>query len=151
MEILVRRDYFNEKVTIGTLVIVEHDLLLQTLEDTDRGLQQGDSALEIKGKKVFSETCIPYGRYEVAVTFSNHFKKNMPLIMNVPGFEGVRIHSGNKPEDTEGCLLVGYKRDSISRMILESRAAYAELFMLIQEKIKTEKIFITFAKQNSLT
>jgi Family of unknown function (DUF5675) len=61
----------------------------------------------VRDEKIKGGAAIPAGAYEIAVTLSNKFQKLLPLLMNVPNFEGVRIHSGNKPEDTEGCILVG--------------------------------------------
>lgn len=59
-----------------------------TLEDTDRHLENG-------GKKIYGQTAIPRGIYDMDITYSNRFKKEMPIILNVPFFEGIRIHSGN--------------------------------------------------------
>jgi hypothetical protein len=61
----------------------------------------------VKSWKVPGRTAIPFGRYQVIVDFSEHFKKEMAHILRVPGFDGVRMHSGLKPQDTEGCVLVG--------------------------------------------
>ena len=71
-----------------------------TCEDKDRKLEAG-------GVKVAKQTAIPRGRYRVVVTFSNRFQKMLPLLEDVPGFTGVRIHGGNTHEDTEGCILLG--------------------------------------------
>ena len=49
---------------------------------------------------------IPVGTYPVLVTFSPRFQRNLPLIGNVPGRSGIRIHRGIKPEHSKGCILV---------------------------------------------
>lgn len=146
MEIKVIRQHFSDVCTIGSLTIDGDDLLLYTLEDVDRKLSQTDDLLSITKIKVFGKTAIPYGRYEVLMTYSDRFKQTMPLLVGVPGFTGVRIHSGNVAEDTEGCLLVGYSKDVLNNRIINSRAAIAELYMLISERIKTEKVFINIGK-----
>jgi heme-degrading monooxygenase HmoA len=84
-----------------------------------------------EGPKVHGETAIPEGTYAVLLTFSNRFQKVMPQIMDVPGFEGIRIHAGNTVEQTEGCLLVGNKRAGAT--IIDSRAAYKALFNKLQD------------------
>ncbi len=61
--------------------------------------------------KVYGMTGIPKGKYEVMVTMSNRFKKRLPLLLDVPGFEGIRIHAGNSSKDTEGCIIVGAVND----------------------------------------
>ena len=70
----------------------------------------------------------------------------MPLLLNVKGFDGVRIHAGNTSADTLGCVLVGYGKDILNNKVVQSRAAIAELYMLITEAIKKEKVFITISK-----
>jgi hypothetical protein len=64
------------------------------------------------GEKVPGQTAIPTGRYKLSISMSNRFKREMVLVHDVPGFEGIRIHGGNRPEDTEGCLLVARNRNS---------------------------------------
>lgn len=118
-------------------------LFCNTLEDIDRGLTSDMPLDVIKHLKVFAQTAIPIGRYEVAMSFSNNFKKLMPILLNVKGFDGVRIHSGNKPQDTEGCLLVG-KGDSTDGVLEESRVVIEPLYEKITTALKTEKVFISY-------
>lgn len=89
------------------------------LEDTDRGLYQGMSAADVAKKKVYGQTAIPRGTYNCIYTYSSKFRKMLPLIENVTGFTGIRIHSGNTAGDTEGCILIG--RNTKVGMVTESR------------------------------
>ena len=146
MEIKLVREHFNSECAIGSLFIDGSHLY--TLEDVDRKLSQDDDLSHVKDIKVFGKTAIPYGRYEVVMTFSNRFKKMMPLLLNVKGFDGVRIHSGNTDEDTEGCILVGYKKDVLNNQILQSRPAIGEVYMILSEAVKREKVYIEITKAN---
>ena len=104
-----------------------------TIEDTDRGLKDEMSLEEILSKKVKGETAIPSGIYQVTITYSPKYKKNMPLINNVKGYSGIRIHSGNTSKDTEGCLIVG-KNKEVGK-VLDSRVTYNALYKrLVQTK-----------------
>ena len=109
MEIDVTRKIFQPKSTISDLTFPDNGntMLCSVLEGIDRGLYQTDTIEHINAVKVQNETAIPYGRYEVILDFSNRFQKIMPHILNVPGFEGIRIHVGNSDIDTDGCLLLG--------------------------------------------
>ena len=49
---------------------------------------------------------IPCGTYPVKVTWSPKFKRMLPLVLNVPGRSGIRVHRGTKPEHSRGCILV---------------------------------------------
>jgi hypothetical protein len=99
-----------------------------TLEDIERPF------------KIAGVTAIPRGFYKIVITFSARFKKPLPLLLEVPDFDGVRIHSGNTSENTEGCILVGKikKQNSIE----ESRLAFNTLFPKLELASQTEKIFI---------
>jgi len=93
------RESFTNNSTEGKL-FVNGEFECYTLEDKDRFLEEGN-------EKVYGESAIPRGKYTITLTHSNRFNKLLPLLHNVEGFTGVRMHSGNKPEDTEGCILVG--------------------------------------------
>lgn len=88
---------------------------------------------EERAKKIQDKTAIPKGKYSVIINMSNRFKKLMPLLLNVPNYTGVRIHSGNTSEDTEGCILVGKKlKDGF---ITKSR----DTFKLLMKKLEGQK------------
>jgi len=128
MELKLIRETKTNDSTIGKLYINEiyH---CYTLEDKER---------EVKVQNV---TAIPKGKYEVIVNFSNRFQQQMPLLLNVPNFVGVRIHWGNYSKDTEGCILLGTTK--AVNMIGNSRTAYAKFMSVINKVGKKEKIFIT--------
>jgi len=94
------------------------------------------------GIKIPGKTAIPEGRYEITVTFSKRFQRPLPLLMNVPNFEGIRIHPGNTAADTEGCLLPGKHRDVASATVQLSIAAFMELFGKLKAALEREKVFI---------
>ncbi|MFY9610898.1 MAG: DUF5675 family protein [Blastocatellia bacterium] len=134
MELKLVRKQFTNDSTIGELS-VNGKFECFTLEDRVR-------AVKIKG-----ETAIPLGAYEVVVTFSNRFKKPLPLFLNVPGFEGIRIHAGNTKKDTEGCILVGQTK--AKNMVGKSRAAFDILFAKIHAAAQKEKIFIEVVNEQA--
>ena len=93
------------------------------------------------GVKVPGKTAIPAGRYQVVITPSKRFKRDMPLLLNVPGFEGIRIHRGSFASNTEGCILVGYKKQA--NMVFKSREAFDDLFKILKTAIDSKQdIFI---------
>lgn len=100
--------------TIGELDI-NGEFFCYTLEDPVRPV------------KIFGETAIPAGTYKGIINMSNRFKKRMPLLLDVPGFEGIRIHTGNFPKDTLGCILVGQEKRP--NMIYKSRPAFEDLML----------------------
>lgn len=136
MELKLYRKHLKPLYTIGKLYI-NGEYFSDTLEDTVRDLNHDGTNEE----KIYGKTAIPYGIYEVDITYSAKFKKEMPILLNVKGFQGIRIHSGNTPEDTEGCILVGFNK-AVGK-ILNSYLTYTELFAQIKEaKEKKEKITI---------
>ena len=106
--------------TIGELT-VDGAFECYVLEDVER-------ETKIKG-----ETAIPRGTYSVVITMSNRFKRELPLLENVPGFTGVRLHPGNTHADTEGCLLPG--RTRTDRAVGESKAAFNALYAKIRQAL----------------
>lgn len=119
---------------IGKLYI-DGKWFCDVIEDTDRGLSDEMAEEEIIKKKIKGETAIPTGIYPVYLTYSPKYKKKMPLIDNVKGYSGIRIHSGNTSKDTEGCLIVG-KNKEVGK-VLESRKTYNTLFKkLVQANSK---------------
>lgn len=90
---------------------------------------------------------IPAGGYDVVIDFSQRFQRRMPHILDVPGFDGIRIHPGNTDKDTEGCILVGQQSDGRT-CVLNSRAAFNELFQMLDESLsKGEACRITISQE----
>ena len=118
MNITVKRIFKGPKYTIGKLSIDGH-YFCDTLEDTVRPA----------GVKIPGRTAIPAGKYQIEITESIRFNRLMPIIKDVPGFSGVRIHSGNTAEDTEGCILVGFNR--VKGKVLDSRKTFQKLFKIL--------------------
>ena len=105
MKLLLTRIFFLPDRTIGRLFI-DDIYFCDTLEDKNRDINH-NGKFDNKESKVYGETCIPFGEYEVKVTYSPKFKRELPILLDVPNFEGIRIHRGNYIKDTLGCILVG--------------------------------------------
>lgn len=143
MEIIRVRQGFGPKSTTGTFSIEGTDFNIVALEDKDRGLTQDMPLKQIQTLKVQNETAIPKGRYEVTISYSNRFKCDMPEILNVPGFAGIRIHQGNSDVDTDGCLLLGLNITG-EDFISSSKVAFSQFFPLLKKAVEAnEKVFIT--------
>jgi len=121
------RDIFDPRFTLGTLHVNGLPFGF-TAEDTDRRLGEPGG-----GEKIRGITAIPLGTYAVVSTWSPKYGRMMPLVCGVPGYAGVRIHSGNGPADTEGCILPGLLRDPIRGRVGKSRAAVAWLYEAIEK------------------
>lgn len=135
MFLKVVRKTFSESSTIGELT-VDGKFECYTLEDKVRAI----------GIKIKGSTAIPEGIYEVIVNYSQKFKQYMPLLLKVPNFDGIRIHSGNTSADTTGCILVG--RGKGNDKVTQSRLAYNALFPKIEAASKREKIHIEIVGGN---
>lgn len=132
MEIEVKRtDYIPAlETTLGELKISDKFSCF-TCEDQEREV------------KIQDKTAIPKGRYKVILSMSQRFKKELPELLNVPGFTGIRIHSGNSKVDTSGCLLLGYIKNSQLGKIGDSKRAVNDLIAILKTVNKDEEIFIT--------
>ena len=139
MIIDLHRKWRKSGYSIGILSI-DGERVCETIEDADRGLNQTDSLETIKEKKIKGKTAIPTGTYEIKVTYSPRFKKNLPLLLNVPGYDGVRIHSGNTAEDTEGCILCG-KNTEVGK-VTNSRFWTGKVIEAIEKALKSGRVFI---------
>lgn len=132
---LVRKD-FGKDFTMGDLYI-DGQFECFTCED------------EIRNAKVPGETAIPYGTYNVIINMSNRFRRELPLLLDVPGFAGIRIHTGNTDDDTDGCILpgkikhanyVGQSRDAFNALFTKMRQAIANGETITIEIIKGAEI-----------
>ena len=130
MRLTLMRIANKSTYTIGKLYI-DGCYYCDVLEDTDRGLDDDMKESEILKKKIKGQTAIPTGTYPVKITYSPKYKKLMPLIDNVKGYSGIRIHSGNTHKDTEGCVLVG-KNKEVGK-VLESRKTFNALYKILTE------------------
>jgi hypothetical protein len=129
MELDLRRVELSAICTIGELY-VDGEFECYTLEDA------------VRDRKIPGETAIPPGRYQVVLNWSPRFKRILPLLVDVPGFEGVRIHPGNTAADTEGCILVGRVRDAAA--VFQSKDAFDGLFLKLEAAtIVGREIWIT--------
>jgi hypothetical protein len=140
MEIRVKRIARKDGYTIGRMSL-NNEYFCDTLEDTDRGLKDTMQVNEILAKKVKGQTAIPTGKYDVILTFSPKFKRVLPLLLNVPGYQYIRVHHGNLPSSTDGCLLVG--ENKVKGQIINSRATLEKLMSVLLEcEKKKEKVTI---------
>ena len=137
MEIKLIRESFGDTFTEGKLLI-DNVFECYTVEDTDRKMEE-DLTRKINGK-----TAIPRGRYEVILSMSNRFKKVLPEILNVPGFAGIRVHSGNSSIDTEGCIILGSVNDKLDDDWVGGSKIALTQFMAKLETAKenNEKVYI---------
>lgn len=133
MNIQIIRTAQGTESTLGVL-IADGQRIGYVLEDEDRGLVSSMPLTDIKKQKVYGRTAIPTGRYRVAMTDSKRFGKEMPELLNVPGYGGIRLHSGNLVTETDGCPLPGTRPDQDKLgywRVWESRKTYQTLLALI--------------------
>lgn len=138
MKLTLKRIALRPTYTIGKLYI-DDVYFCDTIEDTVRDLNK-NGKFDNGEKKVHSKTAIPYGTYEIKWTYSPRFKKYTPQLMNVPSFEGIRIHAGNTSADTEGCLILG-KNKQVGK-VLNSRATINKFYQIIKNACSNGKVTI---------
>ena len=134
MKLTLTRKWFHPTCTIGTLDIDGH-AEAYTLEDVERDI------------KISGETCIPTGTYVLVIDWSNRFQRRLPHLLDVPGFEGIRIHPGNTDKDTHGCILPGLEKydDSVGHSVIAFDHIFGQLLTaeslqdLITVEIKHER------------
>jgi hypothetical protein len=137
MEIKVVREQYRPGSTIGRLFL-DGVFECYTLEDG------------IRTNKVYGETAIPAGAYEVTVDYSDHFGMELPHVLDVPKFEGIRIHPGNVPADTLGCILVGRNWQPGDEKISASRLAFAPLLSTIANAVKRgERVLLRVIQESA--
>lgn len=150
MEIRVERKWKKDTYTIGN-VYVDGVFFCNSLEDKDRGLNGSMTLEEIKSKKMYGETAIPTGTYELKMSYSSRFASRawaakyggkVPELLNVKGFSGVRIHPGNMAKDTLGCILVG--KNDVKGKVTNSTSYYYKLLdeFIVPASKKGEKIIL---------
>ena len=138
MKLTLKRIALRKTYTIGKLYI-DDNYFCDTLEDTVRDLDK-DGKFDNGEKKIKVKTAIPYGTYQIKWTYSPRFKKYTPQLMNVPSFEGIRIHNGNSSDHTEGCLLLGENKKV--GMVLNSKATIAKFYRIINDACAKGKVTI---------
>ncbi|MBI2882861.1 MAG: hypothetical protein HYY11_02975 [Candidatus Methylomirabilis oxyfera] len=133
MRLTLIRRWCTRHSTIGELLI-DDERVCFTLEDAVQN-----------GRKISGETAIPAGRYQVTITESQRFKRLLPLLLDVPGFDGVRIHAGNTCDDTAGCILVGTTMGP--DRVNNSRKAFSPLFERLKEATAHGPVWLTILER----
>ena len=132
------RQVRNVAFTLG-LLVGGGSLAYYTVEDTVRPLVNCTPTTCVG--KVPGLTAIPPGVYQIKDTYSPKYKKNVLQIMDVPGFQGIRIHSGNSADDTEGCLVLGKQRTLNG--VAQSNLALIEFNAKVRDQLKSGPVSIT--------
>lgn len=138
MKLTLKRIALRPTYTIGKLYI-DDVYFCDTIEDTVRDLNK-NGKFDNGEQKIKGKTAIPYGTYEIKWTYSPRFKKYTPQLMNVPSFEGIRVHAGNTSADTEGCLILGENKQV--GKVLNSRATINKFYPIIKEACSNGKVTI---------
>lgn len=146
MKLILERNWSKETYTIGKLYYIDEDTqakryITDTLEDADRRLTDDMTIEAIKKLKVYAETAIPTGTYQVSLNVvSPKYSKRkyykdlcggkVPRLLNVKGYDGVLIHIGNTNKDTTGCILVG--ENKVKGRVINSTKAFEKLYKILK-------------------
>ena len=136
MKLILERNWSKETYTIGKLYYIDEDTkakryIADTLEDADRRLDSSMSEDAIKKLKVYAETAIPSGTYQITLnTISPKYSSKVPRLLNVKGYDGVLIHIGNTNKDTAGCILVG--ENKVKGRVINSTKAFEKLYKILK-------------------
>lgn len=157
MKIDLVRIYNCPTYCIGKLYI-NGEWVCDTVEDTDRGLDDSMTEEQIRRLKVYSKTAIPTGTYRITMNvqspkFSQYaFYKSLckgylPRLLKTKGFEGVLIHCGSSANSSAGCLIVGL--NTIKGRVTSSQATYKKLMKqyFLPAKVLGEDITITITRK----
>ena len=121
------REQFKDTQTVGKLYL-NGVYFCDTLEDKNRDLNK-NGIFDGAEKKVYSETCIPFGQYKVIINQSQRFKRLMPRLLNVPHFDGILIHNGVTEKNSAGCILVG---SYDGQKLVRSKEIFNKLFEIMK-------------------
>jgi len=161
LELILVRSYFCGTYTIGHIYINDA-FFCDTIEDIDRGLSDEMKEEEIFSKKVYGETAIPYGKYEIDMntkspkysnftkyTWAKPYDAKIPRLLNVKGFSGILIHCGNTEKDTCGCLIVG--ENKVKGKVINSTITFNKLMndILLPAYKEGKKIYVNIIKKAS--
>lgn len=149
MNLILSRHTFTDISTMGKLQIVDSDKWWHSMEDVDRGFFMGMDLADMLKKKVYGETAIPYGTYEVAMLWSNHFGKMMPHLLDVPAFTNIMVHPLNEAKQSLGCIGVG--KTAGLNFVGESKKAFAEFLPILESALATERAWIEIIKNPDMT
>ena len=130
MIITLQRKYKLDNCIIGELHTDDNFFVCMTLENLERA------------EKIMGITAIPTGVYSVVINYSEHFDCDMPEVLNVPNFEGIRIHKGNTQEDTHGCILLGMEVDLDSQTLIDSKLAFEPFFEMLQKSLCEAHVYL---------
>lgn len=143
MKILLDRFFKGPKYTVGHLYI-DGKYFCDTIEDVDRGLLNSMPLSEIKAKKISSKTAIPRGTYKITLDvvspkyskrdyYIKVCKGKVPRILNVKGFEGILLHTGNTEEDSAGCIILG--ENKVKGKVINSKVTFEKFYKeLLKDK-----------------
>ena len=152
MELRVDRKWKKEEYTVGRL-FVDGEFFCNTMEDTDRGLDQDMEDWMIRSKKIPNRTAVPTGRYKVLMNnvspkfsqkqfYKQVCKGKLPRLEDVKGYEGILIHCGTTHQHSAGCILVG--NNTIKGKLTNSEETFKKLYSMMKDAYdKGDEVYIT--------